>query len=139
MLNMKWTLSAALMATALTGIAPQAAAQSPNYRGTFTLPFEARFGRVILQPGNYTVSTMNDAKGILIHGENGNAAILAAGYELVPETRNGKMTMIETGGVFTLESLETGSMGKTLRFHVAKAKGNVERAAVKQTIEVAMQ
>jgi len=64
MLNMKWTLSAAMLAGAFAGTAPQASAQSEHYRGSFKLPFEARFGKVVLQPGSYSVSTLEGAKGI---------------------------------------------------------------------------
>ena len=49
MLNLKWTLTAGLLAAAFAGIAPQASAQQfENYRGTFQPNFEARFGNVVL-------------------------------------------------------------------------------------------
>ena len=69
MLNMKWTMSAVMLAAAFAGTAPQASAQSQHYRGAFTLEFEARFGKVVLPPGTYTVSTLEGAKGIRITGE----------------------------------------------------------------------
>jgi hypothetical protein len=42
--------------------------------------------------------------------------------------------------MYTLESFDSGAMGKELHFVVAKSRrGGVERASVKPTIEVGMQ
>jgi hypothetical protein len=140
MLNMKWTLGAAMLAATFAGIAPQASAQaSEHYRGKFELSFEARFGNVVLQPGSYTVSTLEGAKGIRITGDKRSVAILAAGYDVKPATENAKLILVDSNGMYALESFESGAMGKELHFFVAKnPRGTVERAAVKPTIEVAM-
>jgi hypothetical protein len=139
MLNTKWTLSAVMLAAAFAAIAPEASAQSQHYRGAFTLAFEARFGDVVLQPGSYTVSSLEGAKGIRISGDNGKVSLLAAGYDLKPQSEKAKMVMVDTGGMYTLESFESGTMGMALRFHVAKNRGAVERAATKPVVEVGMQ
>jgi hypothetical protein len=140
MLNMKWTLSAAILAAAFAGTAPQASAQSERFRGTFELPFEARFGKVVLQPGSYTVSTLEGAQGIRITGDKGKASLLAAGYDLKPGNGKAKMILVDSDGIYTLQSFESGSMGKALHFRVQKnPRGAVERAAAKPTIEVGMQ
>jgi hypothetical protein len=137
MLNMKWTLSAVMLAGAFVGIA---SAQSQNYRGTFELPVEARFGNVILQPGSYTVSSLEQAKGIRITGDKGKASILAASYDLTPGTEKARMILVESNGMYALQSFEVGSMGKALHFHVQKnSRGAVERAATKPAIEVGLQ
>jgi hypothetical protein len=139
MLNMKWTMSAVMLAAAFAGTASQASAQS-HYRGTFELPFEARFGKVVLQPGSYTVSTLEGTKGIRIMGERGAVSILAAGYDLKSANEKAKMVLVESGGIYTLQSFESGSMGTSFNFIIEKnPRGSVERAAVKQTIEVGMQ
>jgi len=136
MLNMKWTLSAVMLAAALS-----ANAQTPqNYRGAFKLPFEARFGSVVLQPGTYSVSTLEGASGIRITGDNGKAAILAAGYDVKPESEKARLIFQDSGGMYTLQSFESGSMGKSLHFNAGKTpRGTVERAAVKQTVEIGLQ
>jgi hypothetical protein len=138
MLNMKWTLSAVMLAASFAGTA---SAQSEYYRGRFTLPVEARFGNVLLQPGNYTVSTLEGARGIRIIGDNGKASLLAAGYDLKPGTEKSRMILVDSNGTYALESFESGVMGKSLRFYVSKKPHSaVERAAaVKPTIEVGMQ
>ena len=140
MLNMNWTLSAVMLAAAFAGTAPQASAQSQNYRGAFTLDFEARFGNTVLQPGHYSVSTLEGAKGIRITGENGNASILAAGYELKPGTDKARMTLVDANGMYVLRTFESGAMGKSLYFHTPKTpRGSVERAATRAAVEVGMQ
>jgi hypothetical protein len=140
MLNMKWTMSAAMLAAAFAGTASQASAQSLHYRGTFELQMEARFGNVVLQPGSYTVSTLEGAKGIRITGDKGKASILASGYELKPGTENAKMILVDSDGMYTLQSFESGVMGKSLHFVVGKNRhGAGERAAAKPAIEVGLQ
>jgi len=140
MLNMKWTLSAAILAAAIAGTAPQASAQSQNYRGTFELPFEARFGKVILQPGSYTVSTLGGAKGIRITGDKGKVSLLAAGDDLKPQTEKTRMVFVDSGGMYALESFESRTMDKALHFLVGKnPREAIDRAAAKPAIEVGMQ
>jgi hypothetical protein len=137
MLNMKWTMSAVMLAGAF---ASQASAQSQHYRGAFKLDFEARFGNVVLQPGSYTVSTLEGAKGIRITGDKGHVSILAAGYDLKPQAENARMILVDSNGMYALQSFESGAMGKALHFNVAKnPRGPVERAAAKPVIEVGLQ
>jgi hypothetical protein len=137
MLNLKWTLTAVTLAASFAGIA---SAQSEHYRGSFTLPVEARFGNVVLQPGSYKIATLEGAKGLRITGETGNVALLAAGYDVEPGTAKARMILVESGGMYTLQRFESGSMGKALNFVVEKSpRGAVERAAVKSTIEVGLQ
>jgi hypothetical protein len=140
MLNMNWTLSAVMLAAAFAGTAPQASAQTEHYRGKFELPFEARFGNVVLPPGHYAVATLEGAKGIRITGDKGTVAILAAGYDLQPGTEKAKMTLVDSGGIYALESFESGIMGKSFHFLVGKnPRGATERASVKPAIEVGLQ
>ena len=137
---MKWTLSGVMLAAAFAGIAPSADAQTPQYRGSFKLPFEARFGNVVLPAGSYTVSTLDGAKGIRIRGENGNVSLLAAASDAKPETERARLILVDSGGMYALRSFESGSMGVELQFLVVKhAHGAVERAALKPTIEVGLQ
>src|SRR5450631_4057388 len=106
MFNMKSTMSAVILAAGLVGIAPHLAAQALNYHGTFTLPVEARFGNVVLQPGTYDVRTMEGAKGIRITGARKEVTILAARAEAQDETEKNKMVLVENNGVYTLQSFE---------------------------------
>jgi hypothetical protein len=137
MLNMKWTMSAVMLAAAFAGTA---SAQSQNFRGTFELPVEARFGNVVLQPGNYTVSSIEGAKGIRITGDKGKAAILSNGYELKPGTEKSRLILVDADGIYALKSFESASIGKSLHFAVGKTpRGAVERAAAKPVIELGLQ
>jgi hypothetical protein len=141
MLNLKWTLSAVILAASFAGIAPAASAQtSQHYRGKFTLPFEARFGDVVLPPAAYTITMLDGAKGIRIEGDKTSVTILAANYDLEPGTKKARMIMVDSHGMYALQSFESGSMNTALRFLVTKhPHAGVERAAVKPTIEVGVQ
>jgi hypothetical protein len=139
MLNMKWTLSVVMLAAAFAGTASQASAQSQRYRGAFKLPFEARFGNVVLQPGSYTVSTLEGARGIRIAGDNGNVSILAAGYDLEPGNEKARMIMVDEGGMYALQSFESRATGVALRFLVVKSPRAIERASAKPAVEVGLQ
>jgi hypothetical protein len=139
MLRVKWILSAVILAGTIAS-----AQQSEHYRGSFNLPFEARFGNVVLQPGSYSVSTLEGASGIRVSGEKGHVAILAAGYEMEPGIAKAKMIFVDAGGTYALETFESGAMGKAIHFVVPKnatknPRGPVERAAVKATVEVGLQ
>jgi hypothetical protein len=139
MLNMKLTLSAVMLAAAFAGTSSLAVAQAQNYRGTFELQVEARFGKIVLPPGSYTVSTIEGAKGLRITGEKGNASLLAAGYDLRPGTEKARMILVDAGGMYTLQSFESGAMGKSLHFYVGKNPRGTERAASRPAIEVGLQ
>jgi len=137
MLNMKWTLSAVMLAGAFAGIA---SAQSQSYRGAFDLQFEARFGNTVLPPGHYTVSTIDGAKGVQIVGESKTVSILSTGYDVKPQAEKATMVFVDAGGTYTLRSYQSGLMGKALYFSVGKTpRGTVERAAVRPPVEVGMQ
>jgi hypothetical protein len=141
MWNMKLTLSAAILAAAFAGTASQVSAQTPqHYRGAFKLPFEARFGNVVLQPGSYTVSTLEGARGVRITGDKTSVSLLARGYDAKPENARGRLILVDSNGMYALQTFESGTMGGALEFLVVKnPRGAVERAALKPTIEVAMQ
>jgi hypothetical protein len=141
MLNMKWTLSAVMLAGSFAGIAPHAVAQSQYYRATFKLPVEARFGEVLLPAGTYTISAIEGAKGLRIRGEKGNVAILATGYESKPATAKARLTLVDSDGTYALRSFESGAMGGEFQFRVAERNvfGSVERAAIRPAIEIGVQ
>jgi hypothetical protein len=138
MLNTNWAVSAMILAATFAGQA--SAQQSEHYRGSFTLTFEARVGNVLLQPGSYSVKTLEGAKGIRITGDNGTASILSAGYDLKPAATNAKLVFVDANGTYALQSFESGALGRSLSFYVPKVRhGGVESASVKPTVEVGMQ
>jgi hypothetical protein len=130
---MKWTLSAALLAAGV------AAAQSPSYKGTFTLPVEARFGNTTLEPGTYSISALGNAQGIRVTGDRQSVSVLSAAYDLTKEGDKSKIVLVSTDDGYALRSFESESMGRSMRFVVTKNK-HAERASGKQTtIEVGLQ
>ncbi len=137
MLKVNWTLSAILMAVPFSAFAQQ------PYHGTFRLPVEAHFGSVVLQPGEYTVSTVEvptGVKAVRFAGAHATATILAASVDPHSGAERGKLTLSNINGVYALTRLETGLMGKSFDFEVAKdIRNNVERAATpSDKLQVAM-
>ena len=50
------------------------------------------------------------------------------------------MILVDSNGTYTLQRFESGTMGKALNFIVPKSpRGTVERASIKQTVEVGLQ
>jgi hypothetical protein len=50
------------------------------------------------------------------------------------------MILVDSGGIYALQSFESGAIGQTLNFNVGKkSRGAIERAAAKPTVEVGLQ
>ena len=110
---------AALFVTSLPANAQQL------YKATFTLPFEAQWGNVVVEPGNYTI-TLEEALGqklIRLHGP-GDLAMLAAPGEPAPFTDNGSLTFVNVNGVQVLSKFQPGLLGQSFMFAVPKVKAD---------------
>ncbi len=130
MLRMNWTLSTILLAGSFGVIMPQANAQQ-SYHATFTLPVQARFGGVVLQPGEYTISTHEVPSGtntVRITGDRGTATMIAAAVELEPESGHARLTLANVNGTYAVKRLDAGSVGKAFDFRIPKALPVTERA-----------
>lgn len=55
------------------------AEESPVFKGTFTLPFETRWGTAVLPPGDYTLSVHSTAlpARVMVRGKDGSSLIFA--------------------------------------------------------------
>ncbi len=72
-------LTAGLLATTLASVVLDAQEGSPLSKGSFTLPFETKWGKAILSPGDYffTVSPgLGNSARVQIQGKKGNAFVL---------------------------------------------------------------
>ena len=113
----------ALLAT----VASAGALCAEGYEGTFTLPFEARWGTVTLPPGDYsfTVNTVG-SNVATIRGENGGAFVMHAtigenefaGRSALFLVRHGR-----TGTVRALHLKTSGRGNRGLVFFYSPPKG----------------
>src|SRR5579862_3508236 len=80
-LNLNLVMKVGFMALALCLAASQGKAQG-TYTGKFTLPFEARWGVAVLQPGDYTITLDLDVAStfnyLLVRGDDKTAIIVSA-------------------------------------------------------------
>jgi hypothetical protein len=132
MLKINWTLSAALLAVSCAVTAPQARAQQA-YHGAFTLPVAAHFGSVVLQPGEYSISTLERTRAIRVTGDGGTATILASSIDTEAAFGKGRITLENVNGAFALKRFDSGALGRRFDFVIAKTVGkDRERGNVAQ-------
>jgi hypothetical protein len=110
----------ALALVALASVTLPANAQ--NYRGKFTLPFEARWGVADLQPGDYTVWTDSVGAGPVIHlaGANGSTATILTGpMEQRQSTGgNGQIEISDVNGTQVVTKFTASTVGKEYSFAI---------------------
>jgi hypothetical protein len=113
------------MALAFCLAASQGKAQG-TYKGTFTLPFEARWGTAILQPGDYTISMeLESARTfnyLVVRGEGKSAFILANVTDHTEFSKHSQLTLVQTGSGYVVQTLDAGELGLTLSYAVPKDK-----------------
>src|SRR5690242_945626 len=123
----------ALFMVVLAGLTMPASAQ--NYRGKFTLPVEARWGAVNLQPGEYTIST--DVVGgtplIYVAGNGKTASIFTGPVEFrTPSDDRGQLELTEVNGTHVVTRFLAASVGKDYSFSIPKSIGGKGFVALKK-------
>ena len=119
-----------LFALALSVGASQANAQS--LRGTFDLPFEAHWGSVTLEPGQYTVSLPTQATlfpVMYVSSQGKTKMILIGASSAVKESDRSYLRVENIGETHVIRQLTSGPTGKLFTFGVSKsAKGEAKMA-----------
>lgn len=116
----RYVVSSALAIVALASVTLPANAQ--NYKGKFTLPFEAHWGIADLQPGEYTVWT--DSVGALqlirLAGANGTTATILPGPVELMESSGGKgqIEITDVGGTQVVTKFTAALVGKEYAFAI---------------------
>jgi len=93
------------------------------YKAKFDLPFAARWGGALLEPGEYTISVEQGLamRLIVIRGEGGTAVRIAGPYNLEPSAEDDRLTFTNVGGTYVLEQFGSGSLGQSFTFAVPKS------------------
>ena len=125
-MNLQSKLRFGLLAVAIA-LVPAAIPASAQqlYKGTFTIPFETKWGHTVMEPGQYTI-TVEHALGqklVRVHGP-GELAMFATPSSLEPVGDNGKLTFVSINGLYTLQTFSAGAIGQSFIFPVSKAKGD---------------
>jgi len=135
-MNLQRKLKLGLLALAIVFVAAAVPANAQQvYRATFTLPFEARWGNTVVEPGQYTI-TVEEALGqklIRLHGDE-DIAVFAGISSSEPYGDHGKLVFVNVDGLYTLKAFNASAIGQVFTFPVHKAKG--ERAQQATTVGV---
>ncbi len=125
-MNLQKKLRFGLLAVALALVAVAVPAHAQQlYKATFDLPFEAQWGKTVLEPGQYTI-TVEEALGqklIRLHGA-AQLAIFAGPSSPEPVGDNGRLTFVSVNGLYTLRSFQAAAIGQSFVFPVHHAKGD---------------
>jgi hypothetical protein len=118
-----------------------AQAQSPVYRGKFTLPYQVHWGTNVLQPGDYTITIQSSAMPIRasIRKADGNGwgiLVLSGVFRSAEPTRVNALLVGDKDGEPTVHSLSLADMGIVLIYDHSLAQESVQEARVSRTVPV---
>jgi hypothetical protein len=109
---------------AIAGGLTASRANAEALKGSFNLPFEAHWGRVVLQPGNYRMSLSTEGSGfqvIYLTGYGKTVTIPVGPYRTIPESGRTFLRVENVGGAYVIRELNSGAIGKQLIFLVPKS------------------
>jgi hypothetical protein len=102
------------------------ASAQDGYKGSFTLPFEARWGQVVLPPGEYsfTLDHGTVAGIVSIRGEAGQAAgfVTSQGIYDQHTLDHSELILVRSGGNYTIRALRLAERGLTLEYSAPKTE-----------------
>ena len=104
-----------------------ALASAEMVRGTFSLPFEARWGQAVLPPGNYSFSVDSSGSARLVTSFEGETsknegAVLPQGYTDQQTLDRSELLLVNTGGNYAIRALRLAPAGITINYPVPKAE-----------------
>jgi hypothetical protein len=94
---------------------------------TFSLPFEARWGNAVLEPGDYKMSVPSSSSGIQVFTLTGNGKTLmfpSGGISYGTPTERSYLELVNRGGMYNVQEFSSGSTGRSFRFPVFKRGGS---------------
>ncbi|MFB3923014.1 MAG: hypothetical protein ACE145_14920 [Terriglobia bacterium] len=115
---LKVLLLAAFVACLAGGVA-----SAQDFKGSFTLPFEARWGKAILPAGDYTF-TVNLARApflTTIRGENGTVMVMWQSADSRANLEQSELILVPRAGKYTVRALNVAGFG-TYSYGVSRGK-----------------
>jgi len=126
LMNLQSKLRFALLAVAIALVPAAIPANAQQlYKGTFTIPFETKWGNTVMEPGQYTI-TVEQALGqklVRVHGP-AELAMFGTPSGIDPVGGNGQLTFVSINGLYTLKAFNAGATGQSFIFPVPKFKGD---------------
>lgn len=113
----------ALLALALlaASLAPTSAS-AQDFKGTFTLPVETRWGQTVLPPGTYTVTLGSLAYPSLakIDGEGAHFFVMPSAVDAGKASDSSKLVIARASGRARISSFCIGALGMTFQYSAPK-------------------
>ena len=126
LMNLQSKLRFALLAVAIALVPAAIPANAQQlYKGTFTIPFETKWGKTTMEPGQYTI-TVEQALGqklVRVHGP-AEMAMFGTPSGIDPARGNGQLKFVSINGLYTLKTFSAGATGESFNFPLPKAKGD---------------
>lgn len=145
------TLNRSLKLVAPLGLALLAGCFTANlanaqevYRGRFTLPVEARWGQIVLPPGEYSFTLDHGTvSGIVsVREETGRAVgyVRSEGISDLQTFDRSELVLVRSGENYTIRALRLADLGITIEYSVPKAERQliVQGPQLLERIPVAM-
>lgn len=111
----------------LLGLTAAAASAETITKATFTLPTQAYWNDVLLQPGDYTLSLERNLSGIELVSIRGEG--VAARFVVPAGSADGSghsyLMVDEVNGTNVIRELNAASIGRSYRFGVSKTVRNL--------------
>jgi hypothetical protein len=128
-----------LALVALLGLTAAGASAQTLAKGTFTLPAQAYWNDIMLQPGEYTLSLdrgISGAELVSIRGE-GFAAMLLAPVGVDESSGHSCLRLDAVNGTYVIRELDAGQLAGSFKFGVSKTVRNLTlRGAARQPVTV---
>ena len=124
-----FALVKALLLAVLTAGLCTSLASAQDYKGTFTLPFEARWGAATLSPGSYSFQL--DAKaggytGLIRRGSHAVAMVIDNGQSTYKEGAGpSALIAVRSGGKYRITSLRLAEVRLVLNYFPPKGEREI--------------
>jgi hypothetical protein len=118
-------VKAMLLAVLAAGISAGVASAQNVIRGTFTLPFEARWGADVLLPGDYTFKLDTAKRPYIVavrQGDRGVALAMANSFKQGKVSGSSALIVTRKGGKYRIWTLVLAEVGLTLDYAPLKAE-----------------
>ncbi len=126
---------------AMLGIAASNA-QAQVGTGKLNLPFEAKWGKADLKPGQYTIflplSTSN-VQLIYIYGNGKTMQVMTSTTEVGRPYGRSFLHLVRVGDVYAVNQFDFGAAGKSFSFVTPKISKEAAAAASSQSTSIAIQ
>ena len=132
--KLKSVFSLAALAALALGLSPSLA-KAQEYLGKFTLPFEAQWGAAVLAPGDYTFEVASQSPHMVSLRDERGKTVLIVPFPTPEEkvsSNQSKLTLVDNGARYVVQSFEAVELGQTFEYSVAKAKMQTKQVAQKR-------